>query len=64
METGILSETKFYKAWRRTENMVLSEEDIQERLTELKDWTLKDEKIVKILQFPSFMEAIDFVNKI
>jgi 4a-hydroxytetrahydrobiopterin dehydratase len=44
--------------------MVLSEEDIQERLAELKDWTLKDEKIVKILQFPSFMEAIDFVNKI
>ena len=44
--------------------MVLSQDDIQERLKELNGWTLKEEKIVKILEFPSFMEAIHFVNKI
>jgi 4a-hydroxytetrahydrobiopterin dehydratase len=44
--------------------MVLSQDDIQERLKELNGWTLKEEKIVKILEFPSFIEAIDFVNKI
>lgn len=60
----ITSEKKLYKAWRHTENMVLSQDDIQERLKELNGWTLKEEKIVKILEFPSFIEAIDFVNKI
>ena len=44
--------------------MVLSQDDIQERLKELNGWTLKEEKIVKILEFPSFIEVIDFVNKI
>jgi 4a-hydroxytetrahydrobiopterin dehydratase len=44
--------------------MALSEEDVHERLKELKGWTLKEDKIVKIEQFQSFMEAIDFVNKI
>ena len=43
---------------------MLSQDDIQERLKELNGWTLKEEKIVKILEFPSFIEAIDFVNKI
>jgi 4a-hydroxytetrahydrobiopterin dehydratase len=27
-------------------------------------WELKDEKLVKLFQFPSFIEAIDFVNEI
>lgn len=44
--------------------MVLSQDDIQERLKELEGWTLKEDKIIKILEFPSFMAAIDFVNKI
>jgi 4a-hydroxytetrahydrobiopterin dehydratase len=44
--------------------MALSQDDIQERLKELNNWALKEDKIVKILEFPSFMEAIDFVNKV
>lgn len=43
---------------------MLSQDDIQERLKELNGWTLKEEKIDKILDFSSFLEAIDFVNKI
>lgn len=33
---------------------------------ELKDnsWELKDKKLVKLFQFPSFIRAIDFVNEI
>ena len=27
-------------------------------------WELKDEKLVKLFQFPSFIGAIDFVNEI
>ena len=27
-------------------------------------WELKDEKLVKLFQFPSFIRAIDFVNEI
>ena len=44
--------------------MVLSQDDILKRLKELNGWTLKEDKIVKVLEFPSFMEGIDFVNKI
>ncbi len=27
-------------------------------------WELKDEKLVKLFRFPSFIRAIDFVNEI
>jgi pterin-4a-carbinolamine dehydratase len=30
----------------------------------LKNWELKDEKIVKNFQFTSFKEVINFVNKV
>jgi 4a-hydroxytetrahydrobiopterin dehydratase len=38
----------------------------QSFVEELKDnsWELKDKKLVKLFQFPSFIRAIDFVNEI
>ena len=46
--------------------MTFSNDKIQERLSSLglKNWELKDEKIVKNFQFVSFKEAINFVNKV
>ncbi len=47
--------------------MTLSDDKIQTMLSSSSDfdnWELKDDKIVKIFQFPSFMHSINFVNKI
>ena len=46
--------------------MTFSNDKIQERLSSLglRNWELKDEKIVKSFQFTSFKEAINFVNKV
>ncbi len=47
--------------------MTISNDRIQKRLSSSSDfdnWELKDDKIVKIFQFPSFMNSINFVNKI
>jgi 4a-hydroxytetrahydrobiopterin dehydratase len=46
--------------------MTFSNDKIQERLSSLglKNWELKDEKIVKNFQFNSFKESINFVNKV
>lgn len=47
--------------------MTLSNDKIQKMLSSSSDfdnWELKDDKIVKIFQFPSFMHSINFVNKI
>ncbi|MER5174272.1 MAG: 4a-hydroxytetrahydrobiopterin dehydratase [Candidatus Nitrosocosmicus sp.] len=47
--------------------MTISNDRIQKRLSSSSDfdnWELKDDKIVKIFQFPSFMHSINFVNKI
>ena len=46
---------------------MFSEHDIEQSFVEeLKNnsWELKDEKLVKLFQFPSFIGAIDFVNEI
>ena len=44
---------------------MLSEKDVRKYLADLGNkWELKDGKIVKSFQFSSFMDAIDFVNKI
>ena len=44
---------------------MLSEKDVRKYLTDLGSaWELKDEKIVKSFQLSSFMDAIDFVNKV
>jgi 4a-hydroxytetrahydrobiopterin dehydratase len=42
-----------------------SNEDMQRAIAELANWReLKDGKIVKYFQFPSFMKAMGFVNSI
>lgn len=44
---------------------MLSSDEIESEIAELGDgWELKDGKIVKSFQFPSFMKSIEFVNKI
>jgi 4a-hydroxytetrahydrobiopterin dehydratase len=46
---------------------MFSDNDIEQSFVEeLKNnsWELKDEKLVKLFQFPSFIRAIDFVNEI
>jgi 4a-hydroxytetrahydrobiopterin dehydratase len=46
---------------------MFSDNDVEQSfIEELKNnsWDLKDEKLVKLFQFPSFIRAIDFVNEI
>jgi 4a-hydroxytetrahydrobiopterin dehydratase len=44
---------------------MLSDEEIRTCITDLDDmWELKDGKIVKSFQFSSFINAIEFVNKV
>jgi 4a-hydroxytetrahydrobiopterin dehydratase len=46
---------------------MFSDNDIEQSFVEeLKNnsWELKDEKLVKLFRFPSFIRAIDFVNEI
>jgi 4a-hydroxytetrahydrobiopterin dehydratase len=44
---------------------MLSEKDVRKYLTDLGSaWELKDGKIVKSFQFSSFIDAIEFVNKV
>ena len=45
--------------------LMLSEKDVRKHLAGLgSGWELKDEKVVKSFQLSSFMDAIDFVNKV
>jgi 4a-hydroxytetrahydrobiopterin dehydratase len=42
-----------------------SNEEIKRAIEELdRGWELKEDKIIKTLQFPSFMNAIEFVNDV
>jgi 4a-hydroxytetrahydrobiopterin dehydratase len=45
---------------------MLSDEEVEKTIAEElhSRWQLKDGKLVKSFQFPSFMNAIDFVNEI
>jgi 4a-hydroxytetrahydrobiopterin dehydratase len=44
---------------------MLSDNDVRKFLTDLGSaWELKDGKIVKSFQFSSFVDAIEFVNKV
>ena len=46
---------------------MFSDNDVEKSFVEeLKNnsWDLKDEKLVKLFRFPSFIRAIDFVNEI
>jgi 4a-hydroxytetrahydrobiopterin dehydratase len=43
----------------------MSSEEIKRAIEELgSGWQLKDDKIIKSFQFPSFMNAIEFVNEV
>ena len=42
----------------------MSEEEVQQYLKELNQWTIKDNKIQKVFKFSDFKEAIQFVNTI
>jgi 4a-hydroxytetrahydrobiopterin dehydratase len=44
---------------------MLSEKDVKKYLTDLDSgWELKDGKVVKSFQFSTFVDAIEFVNKV
>ncbi|QDG53756.1 4a-hydroxytetrahydrobiopterin dehydratase [Persicimonas caeni] len=43
---------------------LLSEEEIEERLEEIEDWEWVDDSIERSIEFESFMDAIDFINRI
>jgi 4a-hydroxytetrahydrobiopterin dehydratase len=44
---------------------MLSEKDVKKYLADLgSGWELKDEKVIKSFQFSSFVDAIEFVNKV
>jgi 4a-hydroxytetrahydrobiopterin dehydratase len=46
---------------------MLSDDDVRKSITDELDkrsWELKDGKLVKSFQFPSFIKAIDYVNEI
>ncbi|MBD2465814.1 4a-hydroxytetrahydrobiopterin dehydratase [Oscillatoria sp. FACHB-1407] len=43
---------------------LLSDTDVQERLTQLPDWTLQGKEIQSVRKFKDFVEAIAFVNRL
>ena len=44
---------------------MLSDTEVRKYLTDLgSEWEIKDGKVVKSFQFSSFMDAIEFVNKV
>jgi 4a-hydroxytetrahydrobiopterin dehydratase len=46
---------------------MLSDDDVRKSITDELDkrsWELKDGKLIKSFQFPSFIKAIDYVNEI
>jgi 4a-hydroxytetrahydrobiopterin dehydratase len=45
---------------------MLPDDDVRNSIAELNEssWELKDGKLVKSFQFPSFIKAIDYVNEI
>ena len=42
----------------------LSEEEVQERLKSLPDWSLAQGKIRRELEFPNFIEAFGFMSRL
>ncbi len=42
----------------------LSEEEIEERLSNLEGWTREGDFIERTYEFPSFMKAIEFINSV
>jgi 4a-hydroxytetrahydrobiopterin dehydratase len=42
----------------------LSEEEVQAALAGLPGWELGDGELVKTFKFPTFMDAIEFINRV
>ena len=42
----------------------LSDQEVAERLRELREWVVRDSKLTKAFKFKDFSSAIDFVNSI
>ncbi|MEE9237316.1 MAG: 4a-hydroxytetrahydrobiopterin dehydratase [Thermoplasmata archaeon] len=42
----------------------LSEEEIEERLAKMRDWEREGNYIKRTYEFPSFMKAIEFINRV
>ncbi len=42
----------------------LSEEEIEGRLAKLEGWTREDRFISRTFKFPSFREAVEFINRV
>jgi pterin-4a-carbinolamine dehydratase len=43
---------------------MLSEKEVRRYLTDLGTWELRDGKLVKSFQLSSFVDAVEFVNKV
>ena len=43
---------------------LLDKEEVQERLSSLPDWHEHQGEIVRLLEFPDFVAAVDFVNSV
>ena len=57
-----LSELKFVPC--KKEPDVVSGEQVQKYLGELKEWSLEENKIKKVFKFPDFKIAMHFVNEV
>jgi 4a-hydroxytetrahydrobiopterin dehydratase len=43
---------------------LLDKDEVQERLTSLPDWQEQRGEIVRLVEFPDFVAAVDFVNSV
>jgi 4a-hydroxytetrahydrobiopterin dehydratase len=46
------------------ERRKLTAEEIEERLSDLQDWTVANDKLARKFTFKNFAEALEFVNKV
>jgi 4a-hydroxytetrahydrobiopterin dehydratase len=43
---------------------LLDKDEVQERLSSLPDWREQKGEIVRLIEFPDFVAAVDFVNSV
>ena len=43
---------------------LLDKDEVQEKLSSLRDWHEQQGEIVRLLEFPDFVAAMDFVNSV
>ena len=46
------------------ERRKLTAEEIEERLTDLPDWTVANEKLARKFTFKNFAESLEFINRV